>query len=206
MKRALAVAIVFGIATVALFVAPSFLFRVKTIGKHDVDLSKNGETVLPVPDVAFCCGSKLLLFLDSPVESDRNSVAKELLKPTNLVCEILTPDEETVPVKINNLPSWSGIGATKRLFLGSAYPPSGQGRFVRLNTVNGCSRLSGVRQTVVLRQTPCSMSAIFGSIPYFLGALVTGAITVIALIVTLVMFIKNKRFGKKQSSKAIEAS
>jgi len=205
MKIALIVTIIFGIATVALFLAPGFVFRGKTIGIHEVDLSKSGETVLPIADVTFCCGSKLLLFLDSPVKFDRNNVARELLKSSNVVCEILLPAGETALTVINSNPSWSGLGTTKRMiFLGYARPRHGQGRSARLKIADGCAMLSGVKQTIVLRQTPCAMNVAYGAIPFLLGAVVTGGIAAIALIVALVKAVKMKRLRKKESNKTLQ--
>ncbi len=205
MKLSLIVAAVFGIVTIALLGTPGFLFplKTKTIGEHDVDLSKSGETVLPIPDVRFCCGSELHLFLDLSVECDRDLVVSELLKPANLACEILTPDEETAPTELNKQLSWSGSGAAKTLFLGSVCPPGRQGGYVRLKLADGCSGLTGVKQTLVLRQTPCHLDVVANSIPFLLGALVTGVIAAIALIVALCKAIKKKRLRKNESNNTL---
>ena len=206
MKRSLIVAGVFGIATIALLGVPGFFLRIeaKTIGKHDVDLSKTGETVLPIPDVRFCCGSELLLFLAPSVECDRDRVVRELLKPANLTCEILNPNKEIGPIEIDKHLSWSGPEATKMLFLGSECPPLGRGEFVRLKLAEGCSGLTGIKQTLVLRQTPCHLQVVAGYLPFVLGAFVTGLVAAIALIVALYKFIKKKRLEKSESNKTLQ--
>jgi hypothetical protein len=206
MRRALLTAIVFWIATVPLVILlePSFLFGYKTIGEHDVDLSKGGEVVLPIPDVSFCCGSQLLLFLESPVKSDREAVARELLKTSGLSCEILVPDEETVAAEISNNPSWSGVWATKRLLLGRHVSPRpGEGRSLRLKVADGCQGLSGMRQTIVLKQTPCGWGPAGASVLFMVGGLVTAVVAAIALINALFVAVKNKLSGKKKPNKAI---